>query len=142
MAKVAAAAQISPELVLVCPEIAERARAALPDRPWEAFIPSMPSAPRLPSQTVGSPVAGRSWPERLAAALPTVLLAGFVALIVVGSLPWLGDRPTLGPPDRVPPAPVVNTPTLPTTTPDANEQQLLRRGLSGPASPRRAGAHG
>ena len=26
---------LSPELVLVCPELGERARAALPDRPWE-----------------------------------------------------------------------------------------------------------
>ena len=30
---------ISPELALVAPELAAAARAALPDRPWEAFAP-------------------------------------------------------------------------------------------------------
>jgi hypothetical protein len=30
---------ISPELALVDPELAEAARAALPERPWEAFLP-------------------------------------------------------------------------------------------------------
>jgi hypothetical protein len=126
MAEVGTASQISPELVLVCPELAERARAALPDRPWEAFLPPPSSVPRGPAQVVAPVPAGRSWPGRLAAALPIVLLAGFVMLIFVGSLPWLGDRPSLGPPQRVPTAPVVTTPALPSTTPDANEQQLLR----------------
>src|SRR5262245_37419450 len=30
---------MSPELALVCPELAESLRAALPDRPWELFAP-------------------------------------------------------------------------------------------------------
>jgi hypothetical protein len=30
---------LSPELVLVCPQLRLRALAALPDRPWEAFLP-------------------------------------------------------------------------------------------------------
>jgi hypothetical protein len=123
LAKVVAAAQISPELVLVCPELAEQARAALPDQPWEAFLPRPASSPLGQAQIAAPRSAERSWPERLAASLPTLLLAVFTALIVVGSLPWLGDRPTLGPRQRVPPAPVVSTPTSPRTTPDASEQQ-------------------
>jgi hypothetical protein len=37
---------ISPELALVAPDVADAARAALPDRPWEAFAPPRP-VPRL-----------------------------------------------------------------------------------------------
>lgn len=39
---------LSPELALVSPELGERARAALPDRPWELFAPPVEgAAPRV-----------------------------------------------------------------------------------------------
>jgi hypothetical protein len=39
-------AHVSPELVLVAPpDVAERARLALPERPWEAFAPRRAAAP-------------------------------------------------------------------------------------------------
>jgi len=115
---VASAPDISPELVLVCPELADQARAALPDRPWEMFVPRLPARPIPLGPPAHAAPSGHSWPARLASAFPAVMIAAFVAVIVVGSLPWVGERPTLGPPPaRVRPAPVVTTPTAPTTTP-------------------------
>ncbi len=38
---------LTPELVLVCPELGARARAALPDRPWEIWSPPV-RAPVVP----------------------------------------------------------------------------------------------
>ena len=115
----ATAADISPELVLVCPELAEQARAALPDRPWETFVPRPPARP-IPLGAASPPARSRrTWPERLASAFPVLLIGGFVAVIVVGSLPWVGERPTLGPPPaRVQPTPVVTTPTVPRAAPE------------------------
>src|SRR5947208_12791709 len=36
---------VSPELVLVCPQLRLLALSALPDRPWEAFLLASPSEP-------------------------------------------------------------------------------------------------
>jgi hypothetical protein len=121
---VAESAPISPELVLVCPELASRARAELPDRPWEAFLPrlplrapwTVPPAPFRPAPVQPAarqpPAIERSWAGRVASLFPAVVLGGFVAVIIAGSLPWVGERPTLGPaPPTVQPA--VTTPTLP-----------------------------
>ena len=131
-------AEISPELVLVCPELAHRARAALPDRPWELFVPHLPARP-IPIGVAPSAPNPRSWQGRVASAFPAVLIAGFVAVIIVGSLPWIGERPTLGPPPtRLQPAPVLTTPTVPRTTSDTGAQQKARRGLSGPVLRRHA----
>ena len=150
----AAAAPISPELVLVCPDLAERARAALPDRPWEVFLPRLPLRPAAshpepvpvavagtaapPAPTAGSAPIAHSWPGRLVSIFPAVLIAGFVAVVVAGSLPWLGQRPTLGPePPHVQPLPAVTPSARTSPTPGATTQAGLRGGLSGPVSPGR-----
>lgn len=137
-AVVATAAEISPELVLVCPELGEQARAALSDRPWEMFVPRLPARP-IPIGVAPSTQNARSWSGRLASAFPAVLIAGFVAVVVVGSLPWIGERPTLGPPPaRLQPTPAVTTPTVPRETPATGAQQAARRALSGTVSRRQA----
>ncbi|MGN6799902.1 MAG: DUF5317 family protein [Gaiellaceae bacterium] len=41
---------ISPELALVCPELAERVRKQLPARPWEMFLPAPPPAASVASR--------------------------------------------------------------------------------------------
>jgi hypothetical protein len=114
---------LSPELVLVSPDLARQARAQLPDRPWEAFVPVHPVALGVPlrlaaapaSATVPAPVAAP------AAAAPTrsrgrfrpplglTLLLGFVAIVLAGSLLPARDAPTLGPPP-VAPSPKAPTP--------------------------------
>jgi hypothetical protein len=91
-------ADSSPELVLVSPELAARARALLPDRPWEAFAPPWLVAQAGRAAPAGAYDAHATWPARLTAAFPIALLVAFLALLVIGSLPGLGDRPTLGPP--------------------------------------------
>ncbi len=96
--------ELSPELVLVSPELAARARAELPDRPWEAFAPPRPAVPLAPPRAAPAAQGSRRL-ERLVAAFPLLLLLGFVALLVVGSLPGFSQRPTLAPP---------STSTLPT----------------------------
>ena len=137
LAEVPATTQISPELVLVSPELAERARAALLDRPWEMFLPRLSVVTTQPAPLVAPPAARRSWPGRVAAAVPTALIAGFAAVIVAGSLPWLGDRPTLGPPEPAPPRALARTTPARYAVRDSNEAQLLRRGLAATGSPRR-----
>ena len=87
---------ISPELVLVDPALAELARAALPDRPWEAFLP--PPPPALPAAPAPPAVAARP-------AVP----------------PPLGDSP---PPARRP-APVVE-PVAAAPAPPANRRTARR----------------
>jgi hypothetical protein len=134
-AMVAVTAPISPELALVCPELAEEARAALPDRPWEAFLPVLRPAAHRPPPLVPAAPAEPGWPGRLAAALPMLLLVVFTAVIVVGTLPWLGDRPTLGPPGRTPATPIVKKPVLPTiTVRNSNEEQLVLHGSAAAAN--------
>ena len=121
----AAAGQISPELVLVCPELAERARAALPDRPWEAFLPRLPSQPAAWSAPHVATPEGWSV-TRVLSLVPAALLAGFVAVVIAGSLPWLGERPTLGPPQQTPvPCPASTLPMSRAQVPHATELRNL-----------------
>ena len=131
---VAMTTPISPELALVSPELADGARAALPDRPWEAFLPELRPAVYRPPPAVAAAPAQPGWPTRLAGALPMLLLVVFTAVIVVGMLPGLGDKPTLGPRERAPIAPTVKTPSLPTiTVRNSNEEQLVLRGSAADA---------
>jgi hypothetical protein len=116
MALVAVTTEISPELVLVSPELAERARAELPDRPWEALLPALRPAVYRPPPLRPEAQAATSWPGRLIAAVPMILIAVFTVVIVVGTLPWLTDRPTLGPVEPSPKPPTATTSLLPTFT--------------------------
>src|SRR2546430_17206145 len=72
------------------------------------FLPRPTVVTTRPAPLVAPPAARRSWPGRVAAA-PMALIAGFTAVIVAGTLPWLGDRPTLGPPEPVPPRVLAKT---------------------------------
>jgi hypothetical protein len=131
---VAVTTPISPELVLVSPDLAESARAALPDTPWEAFLPVLRPAVYRPPPIVAPSPAQAGWPARLIAAVPMLLLVAFTAVIVVGTLPWLGDRPTLGPRERLPATPTVGNPSLSTiTVRNANEEQPVLRGSAAAA---------
>jgi hypothetical protein len=49
---------LSPELVLVCPQLRLNALAALPDRPWEAFLPLRSEDPPATVVAAGSITAG------------------------------------------------------------------------------------
>jgi hypothetical protein len=115
--------EISPELALVCPDIAAEARASLPDRPWEVFVPLRPAIERI-GPPPGAGARERAWPRRVSAAFPLVVLAGFVALLIVGSLPGLSQGPTLGPPDKPPVA---------LTVPAASSRPLVRPNCPRPA---------
>jgi hypothetical protein len=54
---------LSPELVLVAPELADQARALLPDRPWEAFVAPQPySTPVWKTPVGAAPVAATAAP--------------------------------------------------------------------------------
>jgi hypothetical protein len=88
------ASPISPELALVCPELAARARAAMPDRPWEMFVPRRPVQV---AQLAPVPVARPHRWLRVASFVPAALLLAFAALLVVGSLASFGKRPSLTP---------------------------------------------
>jgi hypothetical protein len=79
-----AAGPISPELVLVDPELAAGARAALPDHPWPAPVPIEPRPRR--GRRRGIPFAGILG--------PLSIIAAFVLLIQGLSLVPRSDRPT------------------------------------------------
>jgi hypothetical protein len=98
------ASEISPELVLVCPELAARARAAMPDRPWEVFVPRRVE-PLLPAPVAVEPAPPVSQPWLRAISLvPAALLVGFATLLLVGSISSFGERPSLAPVSRPPSA--------------------------------------
>jgi hypothetical protein len=125
---------LTPELVLVSPDLAEGARAALPDRPWEAFLPVLrPAVYRAPPIVAPAP-AEPSWAGRLIAALPMLLLVAFTAVIVVGTLPWLSDKPTLGPPAPALPTATFKAPSLPTITGRSNDEQSVLHGSAATAN--------
>ena len=110
---------LSPELALVSPELAVAARAALADRPWEAFLPPagevVPLRPPagVPESSVAAAEADAEAdaeavavgavshaPSRQRPRVPIglVLLAAFIGLVVAGSVLPVRDAPTLGSP--------------------------------------------
>jgi hypothetical protein len=87
--------QISPELVLVDPELRERARA---DLPWGP--PEVPRAARPPAPSTAAPAAGLERPARRLTIATTLWVVGAVSVIVtlaLGLLPDRGPRPSLAP---------------------------------------------
>ena len=106
---------LSPELALVSPELAEEARAKLPERPWEKFtqLPEAEAASRRdgaagPAARPGSPAAApRSPPRRRLPRVPvsTLVLIGLtVFMAITGALP-ARDAPSLLPaPPKAKPA--------------------------------------
>jgi hypothetical protein len=73
---------VSPELVLVDPELGARARAALPDHPWPAPVPIEPSQPAPPPSR--APFGAGFW------------LTGLALVLAVAGLTLIStdDRPT------------------------------------------------
>jgi hypothetical protein len=111
---------LSPELALVSPELAEQARAELPDRPWEAFAPPPPPVLVLRPAPAAAAAPQRRWPRRRRR-MPirrALLGLGLLALLVAGFLP-ASDSPTLDP-APTPPAvtPVPDPGALYTIEPD------------------------
>jgi hypothetical protein len=113
---------ISPELALVSPELASSARVELPDRPWEAFLPSirLPAIPLAevkpaPARAV-QPVAMERRRRRFRPPIGLMLLLAFAGVVVAGSVLPVRDAPTLGPPSApaIVPSPRVPSQTEPT----------------------------
>jgi hypothetical protein len=74
---------ISPELVLVCPELRERALAQLPDAVWQSVVVQTRHSPE--AATLPQPIASRPRAEarRLVLLLANVLV--FVFVVVLGA---------------------------------------------------------
>jgi hypothetical protein len=117
---------VSPELALVCPELAAAARAALPDRPWEVFAPPRPpprlrlvSSPPAATPPVAPPVPTRPGRASARPGLGAALgLLTVVALVATGLLP-ARDAPTLRDAPPRPRAPAL--PPSPSVLPGAYE---------------------
>jgi hypothetical protein len=125
---------ISPELVLVDPELAAGARAALPDHPWRAPVPI---------ERAARPGPGRQFPVRAILA-PLGFFAAFLLVIFVLSL-VPKDRPTLAaPPPATPrtsqPAAPQRTqpPTVREKPPAARKKPAVKKAEPKPAPVRRS----
>jgi hypothetical protein len=82
----ALAQAVSPELALVCPELAASARAALPDRDPYAYMPRRPRAdPRAAHEALAAALAYAAF-SLLALGLRGVVWVVLLALIVTGPL--------------------------------------------------------
>jgi hypothetical protein len=119
---------ISPELVLVDPELARSAREALPARPWEAVAPPprwvpppvpvvAPAEAPVPEAPAALPSTERArlWPRRAAtAAVSLAAIAAFVAASA-GAFTDPDDRPYLAPleVESAPPAETIAPSALP-----------------------------
>jgi outer membrane biosynthesis protein TonB len=127
-----AAEPISPELVLVDPELAAGARAALPDHPWPAPVPIEPAA---------RPGPGRQF--RVGAILGQLgFFAAFLLVIFVLSVVPRGDRPTLAapPPAAAPrpqPSAAPQPPTVKENPPAVRKKPAVKKAEPKPAPVRR-----
>jgi hypothetical protein len=110
---------ISPELALVDPDLAARARAALPERAAEtrAYRPAPRVAAPAASEAVSAPAraeGARPYPlwARVTAALWLLALG-----IMIGgaAIPHAQDRPRVVPPDEEVPATICPAPQTPQT---------------------------
>jgi outer membrane biosynthesis protein TonB len=126
---------ISPELVLVDPELAAGARAALPDHPWPAPVPIDPSL---------RPGPGRQF--RVGAILGQLgFVAAFILVISVLSVVPKGDRPTFAarpapakPRTSQPAAPQrTQPPTVREKPPAARKKPAVKKAEPKPAPVRR-----
>ena len=97
--------QVSPELVLVDPELASEARSRLSDRPWEDFLPA-PPPPEPPVVLADAPAAPAVLPHRrrsitvtvripIAATLWAVGLLAVLTTLAFGLVPGGGQGPSL-----------------------------------------------
>ena len=114
-----AAGPISPELVLVDPELAAGARAALPDHPWPAPVPIEPRPRHGLRREI--PFAGILGPFSITAA--------FVLLIQGLSLVPRGDRPTFAArtPAAAEPLTTAPTPQQRTQPPAARKKPAVKK---------------
>jgi hypothetical protein len=144
---------LSPELVLVCPDLRLEALAALPDRPWEAFLPvrsedppqavaaagsltagplvALPSADRLAVATADAtaaalPVASATRRGRDLALVTVALIVGFIAAQFVHRPAETSLMPGAGGSPSASPEAPAKQPTRETSSPG--------RGAGGPAT--------
>ena len=118
---------LSPELALVDPELAARARAALPDRTWTPSRRPAPTPPPAPSVPVPMPTAPPTEERRRHAHYPlwarvTAVLWVLVLGILIGgaAVPHAQDRPRVVPPEedaRICARPQAQQSTTPTAPP-------------------------
>jgi hypothetical protein len=92
---------ISPELCLVDPELAERARALLPNRPWYEVAREAPEPEPLVVEEPEVPYRRRTLTVTIrvpvTATLVVLTLAAMLASLAFGLVPVSEERPTLAP---------------------------------------------
>jgi hypothetical protein len=127
---------VSPELVLVDPELAARARAALPAHPWPDPVPIEPSPPARPRSR--APFGAGFWLTGLA----LVVLVGGLTLISTNDRPTFaaevgsdeGGVPSAGPTPTIQAERSAPTPAQPTPAP-ARRTPAPARPAPAPARP-------
>jgi hypothetical protein len=98
---------LSPELALVDPELAARARASLPNRPWPASRRAIVAAP-APTAVPAPAPSEHAYPRRAYPVWARVTAA--LWLVVIGiliggaAIPHAQDRPRVVPPEEDVPA--------------------------------------